>query len=89
MPCPMNLTDQIELLNLKETLINLESTQSSIITKVLTETNLSLSFESIMIYRNLNELFLYVNTHKNIDPENFAGIKSKLLNQIDLVMGIS
>ncbi|MDF2451867.1 MAG: hypothetical protein K0S26_1371 [Bacteroidota bacterium] len=85
----MNLTDQIELLNLKETLINLESTQSSIITKVLTETNLSLSFESIMIYRNLNELFLYVNTHKNIDPENFAGIKSKLLNQIDLVMGIS
>jgi hypothetical protein len=86
-PSTMTQIDKLELQNLKTILTSLKIDRPTIITQVLSDLNLSLTYESILIYRNLNELFLCVNTHQSIDSEDFFYIKKKLITQIDRVIG--
>lgn len=82
----MTPIDKAELQSLKTVLTSLKMEKPTVLTQVLSDFNLSLTYESILIYRNLNELFLCVNTHQSIDTESFSHIKNRLINQIDLVI---
>lgn len=83
----MTQIDQKELQNLKTVLTSEKIDKPAKLSHVLADLNLSLTYESILIYRNLNELFLCVNTYQTVDSENFTYIKNKLINQIDSVIG--
>ncbi|MDF2448202.1 MAG: hypothetical protein K0R26_706 [Bacteroidota bacterium] len=78
--------DKLELLTLRSILTQLKVDTPSVLSQVLSELDLSLNSESILIYRNLNELFLCINTHHKVDDNDFREIKSNLIRQIDLAI---
>ena len=82
----MTQIDKKELKSLKTVLTSIKVENTTILRKILSDINLSLSYESILICRNLNELFLCVNTYKSINTEDFSYVKDKLITQINLVI---
>ncbi len=85
----MTAIDKQELQNLKTALLNLENTQPAVVVQTLTDINLSLCMENIVLHRNLNQLFLYIHTHKTIDDAYFISYRNKLITEIDSVIGVS
>lgn len=83
----MTQIDKQELRNLKATLLNLDISQPAIMVQTLTDINISLCSESIILQRNLNQLFLYLNTHKTADKANIMVFRNRLITQIDSVIG--
>lgn len=86
-PCTMTHTDKLELQSLKAVLTSMKNVRPAHLSRILSNINLSLTNESILIYRNLNELFLCIHKHQSVDSEDFFHIKAKLISQIDLVIG--
>lgn len=86
-PCTMTHIDKIELQSLKAVLTSMKIDPPSHISRILSDIDLSLTYESILIYRYLNELFLCVNTQQSVDTEYYTYVKNQLINQIDLVIG--
>ena len=82
----MSQSDKQTLYNLKAVVTNLQIGQNTPLNKVLSQLQLALCNESILIYRYLNELFLCSITFASDDTEDFAEIKIQLLNQIDSVI---
>jgi hypothetical protein len=86
-PCTMTHIDKIELQALKTVLTSMQIDRPTHFSRVLSDVNLSLTYESILIYRHLNELFLYLHLNQSINTEDFYHLKSRLIYQIDSVMG--
>ncbi|MCD6019579.1 MAG: hypothetical protein K0S53_2700 [Bacteroidetes bacterium] len=79
----MTHTDKIELQSLKSVLTSMQIDRPSHLSRVLSDINLSLTYESILLYRNLNELFLCLHINQSVNTEDFYQLKSRLINQID------
>ena len=82
----MSQSDKQTLHNLKSLVRNLQIGQRTLLNQILSQLQLALSNESILIYRYLNELFL-CSAYASDETEEFADIKIQLLNQIDSVIG--
>jgi hypothetical protein len=82
----MSQSDKQTLHNLKYLVRNLQIGQRTLLHQILSQLQLALSNESILIYRYLNELFL-CSAYALDETEEFADIKIQLLNQIDSVIG--
>lgn len=82
----MTRIDIQTLQNLKAILVNLEIGHNTLLNQILSQLQLALCNESIMIYRHLNELFLCSTTFASDNSEDFAEIKIQLLTQIDSII---
>lgn len=82
----MSQSDKQTLYNLKAIVTNLQIGQKTLLNQILSQLQLALCNESIMIYRYLNELFLCSINFASVDSEDFAEIKIQLINQIDSVI---
>lgn len=82
----MSQSDKQTLHNLKSIVVNVQIGQKTLLNQVLSQLQLALCNDSILIYRYLNELFLCSTVFASDDSEDFAKIKMQLLNQIDTMI---